>query len=123
MANLKLQQDETILAQAKAQLARGFPQTAGNLYLTNRRLVLEPNQFYSLGLGKRWEVPLSRVVEVEQLGRFEGGTLVGSAGKKLAIRLDDSSEHTFSFYLSSDIEAFYKVFIAQVMQAQKSDRV
>ncbi len=118
MATLKLQQGETILAQAQAQLAKGFPQTAGDLYLTNRRLLLEPNQFASLGFGKRWEVPLSRVVKVEKLGHFKGGSLVGSAGKKLAVSLDDSSLHTFAFYLSSNIDAFYDVLMAQVSPKQ-----
>jgi len=123
MAALKLQQDETILAQAQAQLAKGFPQTAGYFYLTNRRLILEPDQFDSLGFGKRWEVPLSRVVDVEKLERFKGGTWIGGAGKKLGIRLDDSSLHTFAFYPSSNIEVFYRVFIAQLKQGKSSDRV
>jgi hypothetical protein len=121
MAALKLQQGEVILAQAQAQLAKGFPQTSGGLYLTNQRLVLEPDQFASLWCGRHWEVPLSRVVAVEQLGHFKGGALVGSAGKKLAVRLDDSSLHTFAFYLSSNIEVFYQAFIAQVKPSESLD--
>jgi hypothetical protein len=118
MASFELQQGEVILAQAQAQLAQGFPQTAGDLYLTNRRLVLEPNQFASLGFGKRWEFPLSRVVKVEKLGNFKGGSFVGSAGKKLAVSLDDSSLHTFAFYLSSNIDEFYRVLATQVSPKQ-----
>jgi hypothetical protein len=114
MAALKLQQGETILAKAQAQLAAGFPQTAGDLYLTNMRLVLEPNQFASLWLGKRWVVPLSRIVKVEKLGRFKGGTGVGGAGKKLMVVLDDASQHTFAFYLSSNIDAFYDAVLKQM---------
>ena len=81
MGKLNLQQGEKFLAAAKAQMAEGFPQTAGDLYLTSHRLVLEPNQLASLGFGQRWEVSLSRIIKAEQLGRFQGGTLVGAAGK------------------------------------------
>src|ERR671925_249449 len=101
MSKFNLQQGERFLAAAQAQLAAGFPQTAGDLYLTSHRLVLEPNQLASLGFGKRWEVPLSRIRKAEQLGRFRGGTFVGAAGKKLVVHLDDSSTLTFSFYLGS----------------------
>jgi hypothetical protein len=118
MATLELQQGETILAQAQVQQAKGFPQTAGILYLTNRRLVLEPNQFASLGFGKRLEIPLSSVVKIEQWGNFKGGGWVGSAGKKLVVHLDDSSQLIFAFYLSSNIEAFYEVLMAQVNPKQ-----
>ncbi len=116
MAALELQQGEKILV-----IAKGFPQTAGYFYLTNKRLLLEPDQFDSLGFGKRWEVLLSRVVNVEKLERFKGGTWIGGAGKKLVIRLDDSSLHTFSFYPSSNIEAFYQVFIQELEQVKSSD--
>lgn len=109
MGELNLQSGERYLAKAKAQLAKGFPQTAGDFYLTNYRLVLEPDQFASLGFGKRWEVSLSRIKKIEKLDRFEGGTYIGKAGKKLVVHLDDSSIHTFSFYLGSDIDIFIDV--------------
>jgi hypothetical protein len=123
MPTPKLQEGEKILARAQAQLAKGFPQTAGYFYLTNRRLILEPDQFDSLGFGKRWEVSLSRIVKVEKLERFQGGTWIGSAGKKLAIRLDDSSLHTFAFYPSSNIEEFYHAFMAHLKQVKSSDGI
>jgi hypothetical protein len=118
MASLELQQGETVLAQAKAQLAEGFPQTAGDFYLTNMRLVLVPDQFASLGLGEFWESELARIVKVEQLGHFEGGTVLGSPGKKLLVHLDDSTQHTFAFYLNSDIDAFYQALMTQLRQNQ-----
>jgi hypothetical protein len=114
MGKLNLQQGEKFLAAAKAQLAKGFPQTAGDLYLTSHRLVLEPDQLASLGFGKHWEVSLSRIIKAEQLGRFRGGTFVGAAGKKLVVHLDDSSTHTFSFYLGSDIDSFLHVLKEQI---------
>ena len=116
MGKLNLQKGENCVAKAKAQLAKGFPQTAGDFYLTNQRLVLEPDQFASLGFGKRWEVSLHRIRKVEKLGRFEGGTYVGAAGKKIAIHLDDSSVHTFSFYLGSDIDTFADILTTQLQQ-------
>jgi len=114
MAKLELQRDETLLAKEKAQLAKGFPQTAGPLYLTNKRLVLEPNQFWSLGFGKQLEIPLTRIVGLAKLGSFEGGTFAGSAGKKLVVHLDDSSEFTFSFSLLSDIDGFYRALATEL---------
>ena len=114
MASLELHQDETILAKSKAQIAEGLPQTAGDLYLTNLRLVLVPNQFASLGFGRLWESDLPRILKVEQLGHFEGGTVVGGVGKKLVVHLDDSTQHTFAFYLNSDIDAFYRALTAQL---------
>ena len=116
MGELNLQQGEKFVAAAKAQLAEGFPQTVGDLYLTSYRLILEPNQLASLGFGKRWEVLLSRIRRVEQLGRFRGGTLVGAAGKKLVVHLNDASTHTFSFYLGSDIDSFLHVLEEQIQQ-------
>ena len=101
-----LQPGEEVLARAGVQLARGFPQTAGELFLTNRRLVLRPDQFMSLGFGKSLEVPLERVREVKTHGRFQGGTVVGSAGRKIETVLDDGTRHTFSFFLNADPDAF-----------------
>ena len=118
MGKFNLQQGERFLAAAKAQLAEGFPQTAGDLYLTSHRLVLDPNQLASLGFGKYWEVPLSRIKKAEQLGHFRGGTLVGAAGKKLVVHLDDASTHTFSFYLGSDIDSFLHVLEEQIQQTR-----
>ncbi len=118
MTSIELHQGETVLAQAKAQIAEGQPQTAGDFYLTNLRLVLVPNQFASLGFGRLWESDLPRILKVEQLGHFEGGTVVGGAGKKLVVHLDDSTQHTFAFYLNSDIDAFYQELMAQLRQSQ-----
>ena len=118
MGELNLQPGEKFLAAAKAQLAEGFPQTAGDLYLTSQRLVLEPNQLASLGFGKHWEVPLSRIEKAEQLGHFKGGSLVGAAGKKLVVHLDDASTHTFSFYLGSDIDSFLHVLEEHIQHTE-----
>jgi hypothetical protein len=118
MTSINLHRDETILAKAKAQIAEGLPQTAGDLYLTNLRLVLVPDQFASLGFGRLWEAELARIIKVEQLGHFEGGTVVGGVGKKLVIQLDDSTQQTFAFYLNSDIDAFYQALVTQLRQNQ-----
>jgi hypothetical protein len=114
MAALELQPSETVLARSKAQLAQGFPQTYGALYLTTERLVLVPNQFFSMGFGRRLEIPLSRIVALEKLSAFQGGTFIGSAGRKLVVGLDDSSEHTFSFSLTSDIDGFCDTLATRV---------
>jgi hypothetical protein len=118
MAMIRLNSGEKILAQAKAQLAKGFPQTAGDFFLTSQRLVLDPDQFASMFFGRRWEEPLSRVVSVKRLGSFEGGTLIGGAGKKLAVTLDDSTQHTFAFYFSSNIDEFYDALMRQLNEGK-----
>jgi hypothetical protein len=118
MTSIELHQGETVLAKAKAQIAEGLPQTAGDLYLTNLRLVLVPDQFASLGFGRLWESALPRILKIEQLGHFEGGTVVGGVGKKLVVRFDDSTQHTFAFYLNSDIDAFYQALMAQLRENQ-----
>ena len=118
MTSFNLQQGETILAKAKAQIAEGLPQTAGDLYLTNLRLALVPDQFASLGFGRFWEADLPRIMKVEQLEHFEGGTVVGGVGKKLVVHLNDSTQHTFAFYLNSDINAFYQALMAQLRHNQ-----
>ncbi len=118
MTSINLREGETVLAHAKAQIAEGFPQTAGDLYLTNLRLILVPDQFASLGFGEPWESDLPRIVKVDQLGHFEGGTVLGSPGKKLVVHLNDSTQHTFAFYLNSDIDSFYRALMAQLRQNQ-----
>ena len=118
MTSINLHQGETVLAKAKAQIAEGLPQTAGDLYLTNLRMVLVPDQFASLGFGRLWESDLPRILKVEQLGHFAGGTVLGSPGKKLVVHLDDSTQHTFAFYLNSDIDSFYQALMAQLRQSQ-----
>jgi hypothetical protein len=112
----ELQNGELVLAHANAQLAKGFPQTAGDLVLTDRRLVLVPNQLASLWFGKRWEIALARIAGIEKLERFKGGTWIGSAGRKLVIRLDNASEHIFSFYLTSNLDGFYEVLQRQLRE-------
>src|SRR5690349_9810273 len=114
MSMIKLNSGEKILTQAKAQLAKGFPQTAGDLFLTNYRLILKPDQLASMFFGRRWEEPLSRVVSVKRYDRFEGRKLIGGAGKKISMTLDDSSEHIFSFYYSSNIDEFYDALMSQL---------
>ncbi|MEW6240574.1 MAG: hypothetical protein AB1564_07170 [Chloroflexota bacterium] len=130
MNNLSLQQDEMILARAQAQLAKGFPQTAGNLYLTNMRLILVPDQFLSLLAGEYWEIPLSRILKAQKLGRFQGGTFIGGAGKKLVVHLIDPSiyingftVHTFSFALWSDIDTFFDILTTQLKQSLENEQV
>jgi hypothetical protein len=98
---------EEVKARAGAQLSAGFPQTAGTIYLTNRRLVLVPDQLASLGCGRPLEIRLTDISWTKTLGRFQGGTFVGGAGKKILVALLDGTEHTFSFYLTSDIDGFY----------------
>jgi len=61
----------------------------------------------SMGFGKSLEIPLEHIREVKAHGRFRGGTLVGSAGRKLEVVLDDGTSHTFAFFLNADPDAFY----------------
>ena len=51
MSKLNLTDNEKIIRTAWAQLAKGFPQTAGKLHLTNQRIILVPNQILSIFFG------------------------------------------------------------------------
>ena len=102
-----MQPGEEVVAREGVQLARGFPQTAGDLFLTDRRLVLVPNQYMSLGRGEPLDVPLARVRSIKAHGPFRGGTIIGCAGRKIEVVLDDGTRHTFSFFLGADFDAFY----------------
>lgn len=112
MASLNLQQDEKVLTKAQAQLLRGFPSTTGDLYLTNKRLILIPNQLLSVGFGKKWELPLSQIKSAETKGRFAGGPFRGSAGNRLVLRLHDNSECILAFL--GDIKQLFSLLSGQI---------
>jgi len=122
MARPTLQPGEEVLAQESVQLAKGFPQTAGRLYLTNRRLLLDPDQLMSLGCGRPLEIPLAQIRLIDKAGRFQGGTFIGGAGRKIEVGLADGSVHTFSFFLNSDIDAFYDALAHRMAQRADSSR-
>ena len=64
MSRPELDPNEVILAEMYAQGTwvgpapgyRWWRMTIGVLTLTNRRLVFEPDQLYSFGLGQRWRL-------------------------------------------------------------------
>ena len=106
MSNLNLIDNEKVIRTAWAQLAKGFPQTVGKLYLTNLRIVLVPNQLLSIFFGKKVDISLAEVQEIKHLGHFEGGTLVGGAGQKIFIKLNNLDMYTFSFLFENVLELF-----------------
>lgn len=106
MSKLNLTDNEKVIRTAWAQLAKGFPQTVGKLHLTNQRIILVPNQILSIFFGKKVEISLAEVQEIKHLGRFEGGTLAGSAGEKIFIKLYNSDMYTFSFLFENVLELF-----------------
>ena len=106
MSKLNLKENEKVIRTAWAQLAKGFPQTVGKLHLTNQRIILVPNQILSIFFGKKVEISLAEVQEVKHLGHFEGGTLVGGAGQKIFIKLNNSDMYTFSFLFENVLELF-----------------
>ena len=104
MSNLNLRENEQVLKTAWAQLAKGFPQTVGKLHVTNQRILLMPNQLLSIFFGKKVEISLTDIEEIKHLGSFEGGTLVGGAGQKIFIKLNNSEMYTFSFLFENVLE-------------------
>ena len=103
---INFKNDERLIRTAWAQLAKGFPQTVGKLYLTNQRIILVPNQILSIFFGKRVEISLADVEEIKHLGHFEGGTLAGGAGQKIFIKLNNSDMYTFAFLFENVLELF-----------------
>lgn len=106
MAGLILNDNENMIRASWVQVAKGFPQSVGKLYLTNQRMLLVPNQILSIGFGKRLEIFLTEIDKVQHLGNFEGGTLVGGAGQKMFIKLKDGTMHTFSFWITENVLEF-----------------
>ena len=107
MALPMLQPGERVVARESVCLTTSFWPTVGDLFLTDRRLVLHPDQFLSVGLGRPMEVPLDQVTWRAKFGRFQGGSYIGAAGKKITVGTADGAEHTFSFVFGSDVDAFY----------------
>jgi TM2 domain-containing membrane protein YozV len=96
MDSLNLLEAEFVRLKIQAQYIKGYPQTVGDLHLTNRRLILTPNQVLSIGFGKKWEILLSEIKNVETKNPFQGGSFVGSAGNRLVINSKDGTKHVFS---------------------------
>jgi hypothetical protein len=61
MVDLDLQANEKVIAKAGAEVAGRSPRSAGDLYLTNSRLIFIPNKFLSLRCGRRLEIPLTTI--------------------------------------------------------------
>ena len=87
---------EVVRLRLQAQLARGYPQTVGDLCLTDRRVVLIPNQVLSIGFGKRWEVRISDIRYLHTKRPFEGDSFIGGAGNSLEIVLRNNTKHVFT---------------------------
>jgi len=96
METLILQEGEIVKFKITTQLAKGYPQTVGDLFLTNRRLILLPNQLLSIGFGKRWEVGISDIRNIELMKLGQGGSFVGSLGNRIEIIINDNSRHILS---------------------------
>jgi len=96
MGTLILQEGEAVKLKITAQLASGYPQTAGDLFLTDRRLILVPNQLLSLGSGRPWEIKLSEIQNLQVKNLLQGGPFVGRLGNRLEITALDNSKHLLS---------------------------
>jgi TM2 domain-containing membrane protein YozV len=121
MEALNLQDGEVIRLKVQVQLVKGYPQTVGDLFLTDRRLVLLPNQVLSIGFGKRWEIKISDIQNLETKKPFQGGPYVGMAGKRLVIILKDNSKHILSAL--EDLTPLYEALSEQVTNKDFPDDV
>lgn len=112
-----LQPDEIVSLKTQAQRVKGFPQTVGTLYLTNKRLILTPNQLLSLGFGKHWEINLSDIKSVGTKGRFRGGPFMASGGNRLILNLKDGTKHILS--LLGSIDELHSALLVQMENQSK----
>lgn len=113
METLNLQDGEYIKLKIQAGLVKGYPQTGGELFLTNYRLVLVPNQLLSIGFGKRWEIRISEIQNLQTKKPFQGGPYFGIAGNRLVIILKDSSKHILTTL--EDVRPLYEALSAQMV--------
>ena len=96
MAKLNLQEGEILKTKVKAQWIKGYPQTVGNLHLTNRRLILLPIQLLSLGFGKFLEISISEIQDISTKDPLSGGAFIGCAGNRLIVKMKNRHEYVFS---------------------------
>jgi len=79
--------------------------TVGSLILTDRRLIFEPDQLWSFGLGRRWEAPLGDLEGARWLRPLEGGPPARLADR-LVLYLSDGSEELFAFFIRNNIRDY-----------------
>jgi TM2 domain-containing membrane protein YozV len=97
MGSPSLGPGEVIVTSILAQLVnKGLPFTNGDLYLTNQRLVLVPNQVLSVGIGQHYQLRLADVLKVTTRRPFEGGPYPGMAGHRIVVQMRDGSNAIFS---------------------------
>lgn len=121
METLILQEGEIVKLKIMVQLVSGYPQSVGDLFLTDRRIILLPNQILSMGSGKRWEIKISDIKTFEVKRPLQGGSFIGSLGNRIEIILKDNSKHILSTLsdisllirlLSENVDS--KVFIKEI---------
>lgn len=113
MSKLRLEPTEEVLAVLDARGTwvgpaagyRWWYMTVGGLTLTDRRLIFEPNQLYSFGLGRRWEAPLDGLEGVTWLRPLEGEPPALGLNRLVFYR-GDGSEALFALFILNDLPGF-----------------
>ncbi len=93
-----------------------FRRTSGNLYLTNKRLIIEvysilSNKYKKM---KQWDTEFSQIIKIEDLGIFEALISTGLIAKKIVLYLKDSSRVTLVLAIWSDFDSFYSELLSQI---------
>ena len=89
LAQLKLEADEAIRWQSSAgRSLNRWITSGGQLVVTNRRVLFQPNRFDTVTGKKPWECPLASVMGFETVGR-DLTVLAGGMRKRLGIQTSD----------------------------------
>lgn len=99
-----------------------FRKASGNLYLTNKRLIIENYKKLSKNEKiKEWDTPhFSQIIKVEELGLFEAFISTGLIGRKIVLYFKDYSRLTLIPVLWNDFDGFYTELLSQIKAFHES---
>lgn len=83
----------------------------GRLFLTNRRLLFQPNRFDSITGGRTWSTPIDNIVDVAVHAREADVPLMGKAAK-LRRRLQIETPEGNELFVVNDVDGA----VAQLQQ-------
>lgn len=96
--------EEILLGPAAKRLVDGRG-VGGRLYVTDRRLVFQPNVLYRLTTAEAWELPFEQVAAVGDVDRNIDEALAGGLRRRLSIRTATGRNELFDVNHLERVEA------------------
>lgn len=92
VAKVKFQPDEVIRWQANANRVTGRSTAGGRLFVTDRRILFQPNRIDSMIGRKLWECSRDAVTGIDSVGRGTSGVMAGALRERLEVETVDGNE-------------------------------